>query len=217
MNPKPKKLIILVALIILVIGIYLWVTNKAPNIDSSKISTTAVIDYPAEFNYRQTINDCGPFNVAAVVRALKKEKVNSAEFAKNIGWRLPNKYTLPWGMENQLKDNDISVEIPNIKALSDEEKIIFLHERLSAGKPIIILGERDGYEHYITLLGFDSKKDVFYVYDSYFDKKEKDITVDKNDNMPGNRNLTSKKLLDFWRGSGMYGVYNWYVIVASIN
>ncbi len=82
-------------------------------------------------------------------------------------------------MENQLKENGISVEIPeNIKRLSDNERVSFLHERLSAGKPIIILGERDGYEHYITLLGFDSKKDVFYVYDSFFPKGKTGLTVD---------------------------------------
>ncbi len=85
MKLKPKKLTILGILIILAIGMYLWVPNKAPKVDSSKISTTAVIEYPAEHNYRQTINDCGPFNVAAVVRALMKKKVSSAEFAEDIG------------------------------------------------------------------------------------------------------------------------------------
>ena len=215
MKLKPKNLIILGAALLLVIGLYLWINNKTSEIDESKISVSSTIDYPSEFNYRQTVNDCGPFNVAAVVRALSENEVSSAEFAKNIEWRLPNKYTLPWGMEEQLKENGISVEIPNVKALSDEEKITFLQERLSQGNPIIILGERDNYEHYITIFGFNSAENKFYAYDSLFEKGEESFTIDNNDSLPGNRNLTSEELLDFWRGGGMYGLYNWYAIVAS--
>lgn len=215
MKLKSKNLIILGLLIVLVGGIYLWITNKVPEIDESKISVSSTIDYPSEFNYRQTVNDCGPFNVAAVVRALTNQEISSAEFAKNIEWRLPNKYTLPWGMEKQLKENGISVEIPNVKALSDEEKITFLKERLSQGNPIIILGERDNYEHYITIFGFNSAENEFYIYDSLAEKGEEGFTKDNNDSLPGNRNFTSEELINFWRGGGMYGLYNWYAIVAS--
>lgn len=200
---------------ILVAGIYFWTNNKAPAIDNSKISVSSIIEYPSGFNYRQTVNDCGPFNVAAVVRALTKEKISSEEFAKNIEWRLPNKYTLPWGMEKQLKENGIVVEIPNIKVLSDKNKILFLQERLSQGKPVIVLGKRDNYEHYITIFGFNGAKNEFYVYDSLFKKGEESFTIDNNDSLPGNRNFTSEELLNFWQGGGMYGLYNWYSIVAS--
>jgi hypothetical protein len=215
MKLKSKNLITFGLLIVLVSGIYLWYGNKAPEIDKSKISFSSTIDYPSEFNYRQTVNDCGPFNVAAVVRALTNQEVSSVEFAKNIEWRLPNKYTIPWGMEKQLKENGVFVKIPNVKALSDEEKITFLQERLSQGKSIIILGERDGYEHYITIFGFNSAENEFYAYDSLVEKGEEGFTKDNNDSLPGNRNFTSEELLNFWRGGGMYGLYNWYAIVAS--
>ena len=82
-------------------------------------------------------------------------------------------------------------------------------------KPIIILGERDYYEHYITILGFNNTKNEFYVYDSFFDKGEKDLTIDENNDLPGNRTFTSNELLTFWSNGGMYGLYNWYTIVAS--
>lgn len=213
MKRKSKNLIILG---IIIIGGYIWTSSTTPKFDESKISVSSTINYPPVYNYRQTINDCGPFNAAAIVRALTKNEISSSEFAKNIEWRLPNKYTLPWGMEKQLKQNGVTIEIPNIKALSDEEKILFLQERLSRGKPIIILGERDNYEHYISIFGFDSTKDEFYVYDSLFEKGEEGFTIDENDSLPGNRNFTSEELLNFWRGGGMYGLYNWYAIVASI-
>ena len=194
---------------------YIWIGNTPTRFDENKITVSSAIEYSQKFNYRQTVNDCGPFNVAAAVRALKKEEVSSAEFAKNIEWRLPNRYTLPWGMEKQLKENGIAVEIPNIKVLSDEEKILLLQERLSQRKPAIVLGERDNYEHYITIFGFDSTKGEFNVYDSLFEKGNNGFTIDKNGSLPGNRNFTSAELLNFWRGGGMYGLYNWYAIIAS--
>lgn len=164
------------------------------------------------------MNNCGPFNTAAVVRALKKKEVNSQTFAKKIGWRLPNKYTLPLGIEKQLEENGIAVEKPNLKTLADEEKILFLQQELSHGKPIIILGERNNFEHYVTIFGFDSLKDEFYVYDSFHDKKpgsKDEMTKDDNADLPGNRIFSSKELLNFWRNGGMYGIYNWYAIVTS--
>lgn len=92
-----KNFIILAALLVLVIGLF-FINKKSSKNDRGKISPSSIIEYPSQYNYRQTTNDCGPFNVAAVVRALIAD-VDSKEFAKNIGWRLPNKYTLPGGME----------------------------------------------------------------------------------------------------------------------
>lgn len=203
--------------IIVVIIAYFLLNYKSVQIQRNKILTNSVIDYPPEYNYRQTINDCGPFNVAAVVRALKKEQVNSHEFAKNIGWRLPNKYTLPLGMEKQLQENGISVEVPYLKALTDDDKINFLRERLSLGRPIIILGQINNFEHYLTIFGFSGRDNEFFVYDSILNKGKDGLTKDQNGSMPGNRNLTAEELLNFWRKGGMYGLYKWYAIVASVN
>jgi len=215
MKLKLKIIIFVGLLIVIVAGINFWPGKKAPEIDESKISDSSIIDYQSEFNYLQTVNDCGPYNVAAVVRSLTKEEVSSVEFAKNIGWRMPNAYTLPLGLEKQLKDNDIKIEIPNLKTLSDGDRIVFLRERLSQGMPVIILGERDKIEHYITIFGFNSKKDEFYVYDSLLGKGKEGFTVDENDSLPGNRNFTSEELIYFWRGGGMHGKFIWYAIVAS--
>lgn len=208
---------ILIILIILLSVFWLVKNGQLLTIDKSKISNSASLNYPSEFNYRQTINDCGPYNTAAVVRILTNNKVDSADFAKNTQFRLPNKYTLPWGLEKQLKDNGLEIEIPNFKHLADIDKILFLKERLSQENPIIILGQVKNYEHYITLLGFDDNKNEFYVYDSMFDKGENGLTKDANGELPGNRNLTSEELLNFWRGGGMYGLYKWYAIIASKN
>lgn len=216
-DQKTKKSIIFVLIIIAII-IIIFTLNMEPIIDKNKIKTISLIDYPAKFNYRQTINDCGPFSTAAVVRALKKKEVDSKAFTEKIKWRLPNKYTLPWGIEKQLEENGVVVEKPNLELLSDENKILFLQQQLSLSKPIIILGERNNFEHYITIFGFDASKDEFYIYDSLYDKNletEGKITKDDNAELPGNRTFSSEELLNFWRNGGLFGIYKWYAIVLS--
>lgn len=205
-------------LLILSAGVYFAFFNKPiAVVDQSQLMASALIPYSSEYNFRQTINDCGPFNVAAVVRALTGEEVDSAEFAEMIEWRLPNKYTLPWGMEKQLEAYGITVEIPNVKDLLDNEKLEYLRSELSQQHPAIILGQQENYEHYITLFGFDVKEDVFYVYDPLFEKEKEGFTKDDNGELPGNRIFSSEELLSFWHGGGMYGLYKWYAIVGSLN
>lgn len=217
---KNKK-ILHVGLALLLIGVFILIFNhRAPKINKEGTPSQALTPYSSEYNFRQTVNDCGPFNVAAVVRALKNAEVSSAEFSEDIKWRLPNKYTVPLGLEKQLKDNAISIKTPDVSDFTSEEKIAYLQQELAQNHPLIILGSRDdyvnyNYEHYITLLGFNKEKDEFYAYDSFFEKGSPGLTKDSNGDLPGNRNYTSDKLLDFWKGGGMYGLYEWYLIVAS--
>ncbi|MDD3861366.1 MAG: hypothetical protein PHP74_00510 [Candidatus Gracilibacteria bacterium] len=216
MNKKYKIGVVIVAIFIALC--LLFFVNKPPTIGMSNIKEIALIDYSSDINFRQTVNDCGPYNVATVVRALKKEKIDSSKFAKEIKWRLPNKYTLPLGLERQLKENGINIEIPQVKRLSDRDKIAFLHEQLSLGNPIVILGGIDHYQHYMTIFGFNSNKDEFYIYDSLQEENPDNLslTIDENDELPGNKSMSSKDLMDFWRKGGMYGIYKWYAIVASL-
>src|SRR3989338_4117759 len=190
-----------------------------PRIDTIAIKESAFIEYPTEYNYRQSKNDCGPFNVAAVTRALFGKDADSGQFAKEIGWRLPNKYTLPWGLEKQLRTHGISIEKPNFKLLTDGEKITLIQQHLSFDRPIIILGRRDDYQHYMTLLGFDSNKDQYYIYDSLQSSspEQKGLTTDENSTLPGNKTMKSQELLDYWRGGGAYGLWKWYGIVANLS
>lgn len=217
MNLKNKKNLAGPAVIFLVISFVAFHGSK-PHIDQNLIKESTLIPYPSHYNYRQTKNDCGPFSVAAVVRALKKQDIDSAFFSKGIGWRLPNNYTLPWGLESQLKENDLKIEKPNFKLLNDDEKITLVQEHLSLGNPIIILGERENYEHYVTLLGFNMDTDAYYIYDSLqtVSSDRQGMTTDENGSLSGNVTLKSSELLDFWRGGGMYGLWNWYGLVASL-
>lgn len=193
-------------------------SSAKPKIDTTVIKESALIEYPSEFNYRQSRNDCGPFNTAAAVRALTGKNIDSASFAQEIGWRLSNGYTLPWGIESQLRVHDLNIKKPNFKLLADDEKITLIQEYLSVGMPVIILGERNNYEHYITILGFEFSTDQYYIYDSLQTSSpgQKDVTADENATLPGNKIMNSRELIDFWRGGGMYGFWEWYGLAASL-
>ncbi|MEK7523720.1 MAG: hypothetical protein AAB588_01690 [Patescibacteria group bacterium] len=217
MIPKNKKILVGLIILLVVVGGIIIRSNK-PSIDQSIIKESAFIPYPPQYNYRQTKNDCGPFNVAAVVRALKKQDFDSRSFVKKIGWRLLNNYTLPWGLENQLEENGIKIEKPRFDLLTDGEKIVLVRQHLSLGKPIIMLGEQDNYQHYLTLLGFNAAADEYYVYNSLQTvlSEDRNMTTDKNGSFPGNTTLNSDELLAFWSRGGMYGLWKWYGLVGSL-
>lgn len=219
MTVYQKKLWIgLIVALLLSIAFLFFHSRVKPQVDSAVITESAFIKYPAEYNYRQSGNDCGPFNVAAVIRGLTGEKVDSIALAQEIGWRLPNNYTLPWGLERQLRSHGIRVEKPRFDLITDVEKGLLIRQYLSMGRPIIILGERNNYEHYVTILGFRSDMDQYYIYDSLqapSDEKS-GMTTDDNGSLPGNKIMKSSELFDFWRGGGMCGLWEWYGLVAGL-
>lgn len=174
-----------------------------------------LIEYPSEYNYSQSYNDCGPFNTAAVVRALTHKNVSSKEFAETIEGRIQYNYTLPTGLEKQLKENGINVETHDLSDLSDENKINYLKYQLYLGKPVILLIKWEGYQHYITLFGYDS--DEFYVYNSLQTiAEEPGFTIDENGQLPGNMNISKDELLKVWSEGGLMGQYKWYALINSI-
>lgn len=205
-----------ILLVLALVGLFLLrPRTDIPEMNRSMIEDEHTTYYPPEFHFLQTENDCGPFNVAAITRTLSNKEVSSADFAESIGWRLPNNYTMPWGLEGQLEDNGIPVEVPNLAVFTDEERLDFLQERMSQGKLIIILGEKDDIQHYLSIFGFNCKRDEFYVYDSLIEEGAPGFTIDKNGSQTGNRTLNSKELLEFWKRGGMYGKFIWYAIVAG--
>ena len=215
---KKKIWVSLIGTLLLLVALLFLNSRVKPQMDAAIIKESAFINYPAEYNYRQSVNDCGPFNVAAVIRALIGKNVDSAALAHKIGWRLANGYTLPWGLESQIRSHGINIAKPHVGVLSDDEKITLVRGYLSMGRPIVILGERDNYEHYVTILGFASDMDQYFIYDSIQapSHENPELTTDDNDFLPGNKIMKSRELLDFWRGGGMYGFWEWYGLVAGL-
>jgi hypothetical protein len=73
----------------------------------------------------------------------------------------------------------------------------------------------DDIQHYLSIFGFNRKKDEFYVYDSLTEEGDLGFTIDENGSLSGNRTLSAEELLEFWRRGGTYGKFIWYAIVAG--
>ncbi|WP_162426057.1 hypothetical protein [Pontibacter pudoricolor] len=215
--PYPLRLLkmLLSACLIVAFCYLIWNRGSVSAYNTQNIAGFYYIDYPSEYNYKQVSTYCGPFSTAAVVRALQGKKVDSFEYSENIGWRIFNKGTHPIGLSRQLEKQYLNVEIARLRSFSDDERLLFLQERLSQGKAIIILGEKYAYQHYVTLFGFNKQKQEYYIYDSWCPEGTKGLVVDENGSLPGNLTLNSQELLTFWGKGGMYSFYEWYALVAS--
>lgn len=215
--PYPLRLLKKLLSACLIVGCcyFIWNRVSVSAYNTQNIANFYHIDYPSEYNYKQVSTYCGPFSTAAVVRVLTGKQVDSFEYSENIGWRIFEKGTHPIGLSRQLEKQNLKVEIARLGRFSDDERLLFLQERLSQGNPIIILGEKNSYQHYVTLLGFNKGKQEYYVYDSWYPEGTNGLVVDENDSLPGNLTLNSKALLTFWRKGGIYTFYEWYALVAS--
>ena len=215
--PYPLRLLKKLLSACLIVGFcyFIWNRISVSVYNTQNIADFYLIDYPSEYNYKQVSTYCGPFCTAAVVRALTGKQVDSFKYSEHIGWRIFEKGTHPIGLSRQLEKQGLDVEIARLRRLSDDERLLFLQERLSQGKPIIILGEKNSYQHYVTLFGFNKEKQEYYIYDSWCPEGIKGLVVDDNGSLPGNLTLNSKELLTFWRKGGIYTFYEWFALVAS--
>lgn len=186
---------------------------------TTKTPARAALAYPAEYNFRQSINDCGPYAAAAAIRIVSGAPIDSQQLVKELPIRIPNGGTLPRSLEVALKNHGLVARAESFadSTLTDDERLRELARHLSQGNPAILLGEKTGVQHYITLVGYEKKNSTIYfdVYDSWHTKGVDGLTTDDNGAAPGNRTLRADELLKFWRSGGMFGLYEYYALVVS--
>ncbi len=170
--------------------------------------------FPSEWNLRQTKNACGVYAVYAAVSSWSSKQTEPSDVARNIFWRLPSGYTLPWGVEDGLSHYG-QHSAYTADHVTDKEKLIFLEGGLSLRTPIVLLGREHDLLHYVTLLGYEKTSSTFFVYDSLLPRNEgkANHTVDLNGEDPGNITWTSNQLLDFWNAGGVFGFYRNYAVI----
>jgi hypothetical protein len=216
---RTASVIITISLLLAAVsGAAFVVVTDIIKVDPNLIQPAVTLPFASRYNLLQTYNDCGPYSCAIVVHVLTQADVNINEFVQNMEWRLPNKISLPWGLEKLLVQYGIKAEVPFLILFSKEERIKYLKAQLSFGKPIILLGLKNGMGHYITLLGY--RDDDFYVYDSWHTRnplKSGSYTYDDNGILPGNLTLSEEKLLSFWEGSEKFLFFAWYALVATLS
>ena len=208
------KAVLLLALIVL-IGFFLKFKDGEVIIDNFMVPDRVEIPYPAKYNFRQSINGCGPYSVAAVARILTNREVDIYTIEKEMPLRIKSGYSHPWGMKRQLERLGLKAKTYQLGNKSWGEKLNFLMAKLSQNEPVILMGNKNGYQHYITLLGYDAKQKEVYVYDSWHDKEVEGLTIDSNGELAGNMTMSFNDLEKFWKGGGVMGFYRWYAIVAS--
>lgn len=219
---KPCLLLLIVVLVLLV-GVFLYLTGtfRSGAVFVPKLPKREGIfsfSYPSSFNYRQTGTTCGPYSVAAVMRIYGYTDVSSEEIASSISYKIPGYGTHPLGLEEALKKLGLTPAAYRLDQsdMSDRGRAAFLKVKLIGNQPVIILGQKNGVQHYVTILGVNVDTDEFYLYDSWLDEGEPGMTVDENGETPGNVTMTADQVLNFWRGGGLYGFYEWYALVVEI-
>ena len=218
---KSKKIFIatgigLVSLLIIGAAYFLGLFRHTPKITLLDIPSQFSLRVAADSNFRQGPNQCGPYAAAMFVNTFKPTAdVQSERFVEELSWRLPGGYTHPRALESLLQKQGIKTQAFTAGALSDEEKIRFLKQTISSGYPVILLTYMYDYQHYITLLGYDSDKKEFSVYDPVFTRGETGMTLDENGQLPGNRNISNDQILSDWSKGGIAGFYTWYLLSVA--
>lgn len=205
--------LVLVALVFIGAVYFFGLFRTHATVTSTDVPNHFFLRVASGSNFRQGPNQCGPYAAAFFVHAFKPtEDVQPQRFVEELPWKLPGGYTHPRALESLLRKHGLAIEAFNASLLNDEQKIHFLQQKISSGFPVILLTYMYGYQHYITLLGYDDVKGEFAVYDPIFTRGETGMTVDENGGLPGNRNISDTRLLSDWSKGGIAGLYEWYLL-----
>lgn len=202
--------ILLGVMVLIAIGIGIRLYRPAYALSDAPLN--AFVAYRSGWNYRQGINECGPYTAAAIMRALGTD-VASSDIAAETPWRWENGYTIPWGLESVIRTHGLTVKTYAVQKYNANDKLLAVRDELAAGNPVILLGEKTGFPHYYAVFGYADER--FFVYDPLHTAGANGMTTDDNGEAPGNRTLTSEELLNFWDAGGVAGFFGGYMLAVS--
>ncbi|MCR5606518.1 MAG: C39 family peptidase [Treponema sp.] len=214
---KIKKLLIYILLILFVFSLLLLCFGRGipsfiPKPDKI-FGDKYYLKMDRNLFYRQTMNNCGPYSVMAVINILQQENKEPEILAKEMKWRIYKNLTFPQGVVNQLHENGIKIKEYVLKHKSDEDKIDWLKETVFQGKPVICLIKIHHVLHYVTVLGYD--ENGFMLYDSMQEKNPENQrkTIIDNNCLEGNRYYSYKEFIQLWNEGG-YKIFfrNWAIV-----
>lgn len=166
--------------------------------------------------YRQTLNNCGPYSVMAILNILRDEEKNPEILSKQMKWRIYKNLTFPQGVVNQLHENGIKTKEYVLKTKSNEDKINWIKETVFQKKPIICLIKIHHVLHYVTILGYD--ENGFMLYDSMQEKNSENQrkTIIDKECKEGNRYFTYDEFMQLWNDGGYKLFFKNWAIVCSL-
>ncbi len=183
-----KSIIIFAGLFLISVFLYgRYILSPFPSDDytSGKIPSQYAVDIMDNRFEKQGRNQCSAFSTAFVLRNFG-EKANGTEVYQHLSHKIPvSGYVLPKGVFDYLKQSGLKVQIlrGNLKDLK---------VRLSQGNPVIVLvGKGFRWQHYMTLVGYNTNKKELYFFDS-------GKGSDTNGSLPGNRTMNENYFLSMW-------------------
>ena len=121
----------------------LFVFGRAfPSVIHGKAEKTAehyALPFDNSLCYRQTLNNCGPYSVTAVLNVVKGEKLSPELLAKEMPWRIRKNLTFPRGLVKLLRAHNVKTKEYVLKAKSTQEKIDWIKGVVSHGFAVIVL------------------------------------------------------------------------------
>lgn len=211
-----KKIILFLFVGLLGAGVFFTIDSvrRDDRLNGDVVDGSFSYAYPAVWNKRQSSVECGPYSVAAVSRIATGEDIDSNQLYKDARWKIPGIGVHPRGLMAQLHDLGIQYTTPDVRELPFDTKLWVIQQQLNESGPVILLGQTDGFQHYITVLGYNN--DAWYVYDSLQERADSMLTIDENGENPGNVTYTDQELLAFWYGGGVFGFFEWFMIATEI-
>lgn len=182
-----KKLLLGVCLLLLIgIGYSFYCITPFPQTDKIELNypDSFIIDDDNIFE-TQVINECSAFSSAYIMRHFGEDKTG-LKLYEEFNYKLPfSGYVLPKGILDYFKDSFYQVTMYT-------GTLETLKTQLTKGTPIIVLvGSVLNWQHYMTVVGYDSLANEIYFFDSLRDE-------DENNNLPGNRTLSIDYFLSMW-------------------
>jgi len=158
---------------------------------------------PKEY-LEQGIRYCGGYTMKAILSAYNlDDNMHPKDYIPLLGKIIG---TFPRMIQQTLKEYGLNCSIKTAASLSDIKKLEAIKNELNKNRPVILFigngyTKRGKYywlgqkliSHWISVWGYNDDKKVFYLYDSYYSKKDK---------LPiGNVKRTYSQVLRDWRGT----------------
>ena len=203
-------------LILFLVVFLLFFLRPLPSLHLEFYETNYPINYlnmSDEIFFFQSLGNCAPYSVMGVINILRGEKVNPEALARETGWRMKGNLTFPQGLINLLRRYYVNISEYSLRSYTENEKIIWLKNKVDNGHPVILLVKVEAMQHYLTVIGYDEKG--FMIYDSAqkrHDEYPGRTIVDKED-YAGNRYYTNSELMEIWNKGGFAVFFrNWAVV-----
>jgi hypothetical protein len=174
---------------------------------------------------KQGPSHCGAYSVKAILEAFGKDTLKAHPKYYHPHWlgRLTGATLGRNYWVDVLKSFGINAQTKSAAKLSNSEKINTLKKLLGKDKPVMVrigngYGSSNVYNptlahlvmHWITIWGYDDKKQIFYVYDSALPRKywDKDLPI-------GNTTRTYAEIIRDWG----YGLSNpfYFLFMGRVN